>query len=183
MPDPGQDRDDWVRSIVSPSAPLHRPAQPGTAQRLGVGLFGCLSLLLVMMFVMLLMLATNRPDQRQLYENHAIATKAVVIGFEMVKPRKGPATVKTVVEFDAGGYRTRTRLLLARLVPPELREAWVGRTLEIRYLPGQPDTAIADDAMDQLPGESHGWPWLVLALAVAAMALRVAIVEWRKGRR
>lgn len=128
--------------------------------------------------------ALKNHQARQLYEEKAVVTLGRVTGFETLKitSRRGQV-VRTLptVEFNVDGRMLRTRLLAARPVFPHQREAWIGRSIELRYPPGSPGQVIASDAIDELPGMS---PKVLTGIAAVLLAMAALMLGawWSLGR-
>lgn len=100
------------------------------------------------------------------FRDEAAQVTGIITGFETFTTqghRGGPRlNTRPLVEFEIDGRRMRARLDVARIFVPAHRDAWVGRPIELRYLPGR--GVVDAGAVDQLPRATDTGMSIVLIL-------------------
>jgi flagellar basal body-associated protein FliL len=117
------------------------------------------------------------------FRDEAAHVTGIITGFETFTTHghRGGARLNTrpTVEFEVDGRRMRARLDVAHIFVPAQRDAWVGRSIELRYLPGR--GVVDAGAVDQLPRATDTGMLILLILMTGVLICTVGVAVAMMG--
>ena len=147
-------------------------------------IFALTSLLPLLWLWIVFSAALDDSKSKQEYKTNARSTIARVEIYERKTKKYGRQESSwddIVVRYTDSGNSFTSRLNKMSGLPPAEGDTWVGREIEILYLPERANSALLASDLDRLPDWTDSVAHILGGFAMLAMLLYATVSLWRKG--